>query len=203
MKLEIRSLTKYYYHHSIINDFSLTIKSGDIIGITGPNGSGKTTLLKMISGISSFDKGEILINNKKMHPDMVDNRKFVYYVGHVSGFYGRLTAKENLNFLYKIYGCTNFEIEDVLSKIGLDIDNKKLVKFFSQGMLQRLKLAAAELISPRILLLDEPRTSLDQKGLIYLDNLLDEWEKNKTTIIIVSHNKTWLSDTTKRIIKID
>jgi len=203
MKLEIRRLTKYYYHHSIINDFSLKIKSGDIIGITGPNGSGKTTLLKMIAGITSFDKGEILINNRKIHPDMVDNRKFIYYVGHASGLYRGLTAKENLDFLYRIYECTNFEIENVLSKIGLDIDNKKLVKFFSQGMLQRLKLAAAVLISPRILLLDEPRTSLDQEGLIELDNLLDEWKKNKTTIIIVSHNKTWLSDTTKRIIEID
>ena len=113
MELEIRSLTKYYYNHSIINDFSLSLKSGDIIGITGPNGSGKTTLLKMISGITSFDKGEILINNKKIHPDIVDNRKYVYYVGHPSGLYRGLTAKENLNFLYRVYGCTSFEIENV------------------------------------------------------------------------------------------
>ena len=93
--------------------------------------------------------------------------------------------------------------ENVLSRIGLDIDNKKLVKFFSQGMLQRLKLAGAYLISPKILLLDEPRTSLDQEGLVQLENLLDEWKKNKTTIVIVSHNKNWLSDTATRIIEIN
>ena len=70
-------------------------------------------------------------------------------------------------------------------------------------MLQRLKLAGAYLISPKILLLDEPRTSLDQEGLVQLENLLDEWKKNKTTIVIVSHNKNWLSDTATRIIEIN
>ncbi len=201
MNLEIRSLEKYYNQHLIINNFSIKINSGDVIGITGPNGSGKTTLLKMISGITSFDKGEILINNKNIHPDIVSNRRFVYYVGHSSGLYKELTAKENLDFLCNIYQSTNYNIENILSRIDFDINNNKLVKFFSEGMLQRLKLAAADLIKPKILLLDEPRTSLDHKGIIQLDNLLEHWKQNKITIIIVSHNRNWLLDTTKQIIE--
>ena len=103
MKVIVENLSKSFHYHKIHNNFSIKVDKGERVGLYGPNGSGKTTLLKMISGIMSFEKGKILINNNLLKSGNHDVRKFSYYMGHSLGLYLHLTVKENLTFISKLY----------------------------------------------------------------------------------------------------
>jgi len=202
VNLQVTNLSKSFYQSPVFQSFSLKIESGEKIGLSGPNGSGKTTLLKMISGIMSIDSGEIRIGEKDVNPDELDSRKNVYYLGHFVGLYPGLTGYENLTFISGLYGKMNHNISSVLIKVGLDSAQDKLVKFYSQGMLQRLKLASAIILDPDILLLDEPLTGLDADGIKLFKSVLVKWHESRKTIIIVSHDSDWLRTNTDRIIEL-
>ena len=191
MNLQVTNLSKSFYYSPVFQSFSLKIESGEKIGLSGPNGSGKTTLLKMISGIMSIDSGEIRIGEN-----------VVYYLGHSVGLYPGLTGHENLAFISGLYGKTSRNISDILIKVRLDSAQDKLVKFYSQGMLQRLKLATAIILDPDILLLDEPLTGLDVDGIKLFESVIIEWNELRKTMIIVSHDSDWLRTNTDRIIEL-
>ena len=97
---------------------------------------------------------------------------------------------------------TRHNISDVLGKVRLDSADDKLVKFYSQGMLQRLKLASAIILDPDILLLDEPLTGLDVDGIKLFESIIAEWNELRKTMIIVSHDSDWLRTNTDRIIEL-
>ena len=202
MNLQVTNLSKLFYHSPVFQSFSLKMESGEKIGLSGPNGSGKTTLLKMISGIMSIDSGEIRIGENDVNPDEPDPRKNVYYLGHSVGLYPGLTGYENLTFISGLYGKTSHNISSVLIKVRLDSAQDKLVKFYSQGMLQRLKLASAIILDPDILLLDEPLTGLDADGIKLFESVLVKWNESRKTMIIVSHDSDWLRTNTDRIIEL-
>jgi len=202
VNLQVTNLSKSFYQSSVFQSFSLKMESGEKIGLFGPNGSGKTTLLKMISGIMSIDSGEIRIGEKDVNPDELDPRKNVYYLGHFVGLYPGLTGYENLTFISGLYGKTSHNISRVLIKVRLDSAQDKLVKFYSQGMLQRLKLASAIILDPDVLLLDEPLTGLDADGIKLFESILLKWHESRKTIIIVSHDSDWLRTNTDRIIEL-
>jgi heme ABC exporter ATP-binding subunit CcmA len=198
--LKVTTLSKHFNLSPIFRDFSLTVNSGEKIGLNGPNGSGKTTLLKMISGITSIDSGEIQINGLEVNPEQTNSRKNVFYLGHSVGLYPGLTGRENLEFMAGLYSQSTSTIPDILSKVGLGTNESKLLKFYSQGMRQRLKLASALVIDPNVLLLDEPLTGLDPDGIQLFETILSNWDSRGKTMVIVSHNLDWLSRITDRII---
>ncbi len=200
MILKVTTLSKYFNLSPIFRDLSLTVNSGEKIGLNGPNGSGKTTLLKMISGITSIDSGEIQINGLEVNPEQTNSRKNVFYLGHSVGLYPGLTGQENLEFMAGLYSQSTSTIPDILSKVGLGTNESKLLKFYSQGMRQRLKLASALVIDPNVLLLDEPLTGLDPDGIQLFETILSNWDSRGKTMVIVSHNLDWLSRITDRII---
>ena len=202
MNLDINNLSKSFYHVPVFQSFSISIKSGERVGLFGPNGSGKTTLLKMISGIMSVDKGEILIGNILQDSENIKTRKSIYYLGHSLGLYPGLTGNENISFVSKLYGKSELLVLDVLKKVGLGKLENKLVKFYSQGMLQRLKLATAIILNPEIILLDEPLNGLDNEGLDLFKKVYTEWEENSKTIFVVSHDQEWLKNFTSRTIEL-
>ena len=203
MILQITELSKSFYQSSVFNKFSLRVESGERVGLTGPNGSGKTTLLKMISGIMSFDSGEIDVGEQKVHSENLDSRKNLYYIGHSIGLYPGLTGRENLDFIAKLYEKSSSKNSDILTKVGLISSKMKNVKFYSHGMRQRLKLASALLIDPDLLLLDEPVTGLDSDGIKLFENIMLDWTHQEKTIMIVSHDLDWLSSQTDRIVELD
>ena len=200
MILKVTTLSKYFNLSPIFRDLSLTVNSGEKIGLNGPNGSGKTTLLKMISGITSTGSGEIQINGLEVNPEQTNSRKNVFYLGHSVGLYPGLTGQENLEFMAGLYSQSTSTIPDILSKVGLGTNESKLLKFYSQGMRQRLKLASALVIDPNVLLLDEPLTGLDPDGIQLFETILSNWDSRGKTMVIVSHNLDWLSRITDRII---
>ncbi len=191
MDLEIVELKKSFYKHLVLDSINLEIKSGKIIGLIGPNGSGKTTLLKCISGISNIDSGTIKIGSDVVSPLNPNSRKKIYFIGHGNGMYSHFTAYENLKFLADIYKIKS-NLDLIIEEIGFGKEANKMIGFYSQGMLQKLKLASCALISSEIILLDEPLTGLDQDGKNYFFNLLKLWKVEKKTIVISSHDINFL-----------
>lgn len=203
MSINISSLSKSFSYNKVHDDFSLEIKRGERLGIFGPNGCGKTTLLKIISGIMSFEGGEILINEEYLKPDNPESRRETYYLGHSTGLYRSLTAIENLTFIANLYKKRTSNIKETLKKIGLDKNEKKQIKFFSKGMLQRLKIGACIISDCKILLLDEPISGLDEDGIKLFYNFYEIWRKSNKTILIVSHDINWLKSNTDRILELN
>ena len=203
MSINISSITKSFSHNRVHDNFSLKIKTGERLGIFGPNGCGKTTLLKIISGIMSFEGGEILINEEYLKPDNPESRRATYYLGHSTGFYKSLTAAENLTFIANLYNKKKPNVEAILEKIGLDNNEKKQIRFFSKGMLQRLKIGACIILDCKILLLDEPIAGLDAEGIKLFYNLYEIWRNSNKTILIVSHDINWLKKNTDRVLKLN
>ena len=203
MRVQIENLTKSFYKKPVLKNFSIEVDSGESVGIFGPNGSGKTTLLKIICGIMAIDSGKIKIDNLIIHPEKTESRKNVYYLGHSIGLYPGLTGMENIHFISKLYGKVGYDIDEILYKVGLKNEGKNLVKFYSQGMLQRLKLAVVITLTPNILLLDEPKSGLDEDGISLFDEYFTDWKNKNKTMFIISHDREWLSLNTNRIIELN
>ena len=203
MKIIIKNLSKSFNYKMVYSQFCMEVESGEKLGIFGPNGCGKTTLLKIISGILSYEKGEIYIDKNLIRDENLIVRKATFYLGPSVGLYRNFTARENLNFISKIYNNKNIDITDSLKIVGLYEQANKLIKIFSKGMLQRLKLAACLVSDTKILLLDEPLSGLDEKGAEIFSRLYDNWISLKKTILIVSHDKKWLKNRTDRILKLN
>ena len=202
MRILIKNLSKSFHHYKVHDNFSLNIERAEKVGLYGPNGSGKTTLLKIISGIMSFEKGRIEIGDNLVKSENRKVRKYTYYMGHSVGLYLHLSAKENLLFISKIYSNEKFDLDTGLKLVGLSNVADRLIKDFSKGMFQRLKLAACIASNCDIILLDEPTTGLDDEGKKLFSKLYEDWIKIKKTILMVSHDKSWLESKTDRILEI-
>ena len=202
MQVEVSGLCKSFYRQTVLNKVSFTILSGSVVCLLGPNGSGKTTLLKILSSIASIGSGKVSINGKEIFPGDPSSRKFSLYIGHNASLYPSLSALENLFFISGLYGldASVDKIDEHLRFLSLDNHRDKQIKFYSQGMLQRLKLAVADLIPSPVLYLDEPLNALDQEGANLFNDLIIEWKKVKRTMLIATHNIDWVLGIADRII---
>lgn len=161
--IEVIDVTRLFGRKKVLKNISLTVNQGEIFGFLGPSGAGKTTLVKMIAGIDTPTRGEVLIFRSKM--PSLKLMKRIGYMAQSDALYGELTAYENLDFFASLYGLNGAKkkkrIHDVMEIVNLTEHMKKLVSQYSGGMKRRLSLAIALLHSPEILLLDEPTVGID------------------------------------------
>jgi ABC-2 type transport system ATP-binding protein len=192
--LSVENLSKYYYHKALFKNISFTIRNGDCVALMGKNGAGKTTLLKILAGLIIADDGKVLYRSKSLSVINPNSRKDFLYLGHHPGFYSAFTGVENLVFCASLYGLnpTQGNIEDILENSGLEHAKKKPVQFYSQGMIQRLKIALALLIPWNLLLFDEPLNGLDKSGTSYFEAHIQNWIKKGRTILLVHHSNEWV-----------
>ncbi len=187
--IEITNLCKYFKETKVLNDITIKIKKGNIIGIIGRNGSGKTVLFKCICGLVSPTKGTVKINNKILgkNMDIPDN---IGAIIETPGFLPNYNGFKNLKFLAMIKNqISNEHIKDTIKLVGLNPDSKKHVGKYSLGMRQRLGIAQAIMENPDILILDEPMNGLDNKGVKDMRKLFLSLKEQGKTILLASHNK--------------
>ena len=127
------------------------------------------------------------------------------YLGHAPGLYPGLSARENLAFAYRIYaqGDYNFSPDSVLKDVGLLRQADDPIKVFSQGMLQRLKLALAKTIDWKLLLFDEPFAGLDLQGRSLTQSFFDDCKSPERSLLLVVHDLEWALDHCSRIILLE
>jgi bacitracin transport system ATP-binding protein len=187
--IKTTNLTKIYGKQKSVDNLNITVKQGDIYGFLGRNGAGKTTTIRMLLGLIKPTHGKIEIFGE----DLVKNKKSILKrigsIVEVPGFYGNLTARENLKINAKIIGVYKKNaIEEALEIVGLENETQKLVGKYSLGMKQRLGIARSLLHYPELLILDEPTNGLDPIGIKEMRRLIKNLaEERKITLLISSH----------------
>ena len=171
--LKIENLTKVIKNKKILDNISLTVNSGEIVGFLGPNGAGKTTTIKTIMGLFTITSGRITICGHDIVTDFENAMKNIGGIVENPDLYKRMTGRQNLEYFAALHGGVKKEhIDEVVSlvKMSQRIDDK--VKNYSLGMRQRVGIAQALLHRPRLLVLDEPTNGLDPIGIKELRDLL-------------------------------
>lgn len=185
--IKISGLTKLYKNKRGIRDISLTVKTGEILGLLGPNGSGKTTLMKAMLSLIREDSGRIEVDGKDLHENFESIMAKTGALIESPAIYKDLTAYQNL----KLAARRPEDIEDidrVLNIVHLERYKNDKAGRFSLGMKQRLGLAAALMGDPEIVILDEPVNGLDIEGVVEIREYIKTMnEKYNTTFVISSH----------------
>jgi len=185
--LRIENLKKTIHKKKILNGFSLTVNSGEIVGFLGPNGAGKTTTIKMIMGLFRITEGRIFVCGHDVATDFEAAMENVGGIVENPDLYKRLTGRQNLEYFASMYdGVDKRNIDDVIQlvKMADRIDDR--VKTYSLGMCQRVGIAQALLHNPRLLVLDEPTNGLDPIGIKELRDLLKYLSKEAGVGVFIS-----------------
>lgn len=185
--IEIQGLWKFYGNYPALRQLSLTCGRASCHALLGRNGAGKTTLLRILAGLSPFQRGHIRIFGSSPRASRSAHR--IAFLGHGIGVYEDLSASENLDFFARISGLANrkVQINEWLQRVDLARVRDMPVRQFSRGMRQRLALARTFLDRPDVLLLDEPFTSLDDRAIALLSELLLESKNRGCTIVLSTH----------------
>lgn len=185
--IAVSGLWKYYGDYPGLRDLSLNIGEGTCCALLGRNGAGKTTLLRILAGLSHAQRGEVRIFGEK--PRSSRARQQIGFLGHGIGVYEDLSARENLHFFAEISAVRDVPAaaELWLQRVGLEKVPTMPVRQFSRGMRQRLALARTFIHSPKVLLLDEPFTSLDDRAIAMLSELLIGARTQGATIVLSTH----------------
>ncbi len=203
--LVIEHLGKSFYHRPILADLNLVLDSAEIVAIMGKNGVGKSTFLRILARISAPTKGRAKFKERDLFKGPSTNRRGILYLGHAPGLYSSLSAVENLILFSGIYETpvSQKTIYSVLDRVNLTAQATDPIKVYSQGMLQRLKLALALIIDWKLLLFDEPFTGLDVQGRGLTESILVDWKAEGRTIILVTHDFSWSWNFCSRVVFLD
>ncbi len=185
--IEIKNVEKKFGDKKVLNNISLTMKKGELLGLLGPSGAGKTTLIKIVTGQLSYEGDSKVFG---VESSMIGS-KIYKQVGMVldnCGIYERLSVYDNMKVFADIYKICKARIDEVLVKVGLIEAKKTSAGKLSKGMRQRLLLARAILHEPSILFLDEPTSGLDPVTTKQIHALLMELKNKGTTIFLTTHN---------------
>ena len=188
--IAISGLTKRFGFTTALDEIDLHLKQGEFLALFGPNGAGKTTLLRILSTLSSPTSGTVRLlgYDPAKHGEQI--RASIGVLSHHPLLIPTLTAYENLKFYGQMFGIQDLSrrIEELLQLVGLFEHRSQIIETFSRGMQQRLAIARAILHRPRILLLDEPFTGLDQDGIALLKQILRDFLQEGKTIIMTDHD---------------
>jgi len=166
--LELNSLTKNFGSFVAVKNLSLKLDAGEIYGFLGPNGAGKTTTIKMIATLLKPSAGKVKINGVDAHAFPAEAKKSLSYVPDQPFLYDKLSGQEFLMFVAKMYDMTREDANRSVSEVSDIFEVRpwlsKRIEDYSQGMRQRLVLAAALMHKPKLIVIDEPMVGLDPKG---------------------------------------
>lgn len=188
--LKCENLCKHFGKKQILDNVSLEVKQGDILGFIGPNGAGKTTTIKLILGLQSIDSGAVKINGYDIQKEFEKAIEKVGTIVENPDLYMYLSGYDNLKLISNMYkNIDKKRIDEVVKLVKLEQRINDKVSKYSLGMRQRLGIAQALLHKPNLLILDEPTNGLDPEGIKELRELIkDLAEKENMAIVISSHN---------------
>jgi ABC-2 type transport system ATP-binding protein len=186
MIIQVESLTKKYDEVIAIDNVSMTINRGELVGIIGPDGAGKTTFMRMLAGSLEPTAGTIVVNEKTFQDNRQELKSEIGYLSQVSQAYGDLTVWENVEFFARIHQIKNWQErgERLLEFARLNEFKGRLGDQLSGGMRQKLGVCCAVIHQPRILILDEPTTGVDPVSRRELWLILSTFLKDSMTILV-------------------
>lgn len=188
MILKVERIKKDFKKKSVLSDISFELNEGEIVGLVGQNGAGKSTLMKIVTGLIQSSAGSVTINDIAYKEDPEIYLSQIGVLLDTASFDPNMTGFSALIYLAKLRGTSCGEVKNLLEKVGLEVSSKLRIKQFSLGMKQRLGVAQALLVHPKILILDEPFNGLDLNGVRELRDLLTHLRKEGVTTLLSSHD---------------
>jgi len=188
--VSVVQLGRHYGRRRALTDISFTARAGDIVGLLGSNGAGKSTLLSILGTLLVASTGRVEYGAVTVADGGPGLRSRIGMLGHDLFLYPELTARENLVFFGRLYGLEDVaaRVATALERAGLTARGDDPVSSYSRGMRQRVALERALLHQPRLLLLDEPFTGLDQASTSALVARLREEQARGVLIILATHD---------------
>jgi ABC-2 type transport system ATP-binding protein len=204
--IEISNLTKKFDKNVVLDNISLKVEKGEILGFLGPNGAGKTTTMKIITTFWSPTGGTVKIDGLDIMDDPQAIRKKIGYLPENVPLYEEMRVFEYLKFIAEVRGLEKSEIKtrikEVMDDCGLGKVIRKPIEELSKGYRQRVGLAQAIMHRPDILILDEPTTGLDPNQIVEIRDLIKRIGKEKT-VIFSTHILSEVSATCDRAVIIN
>jgi ABC-2 type transport system ATP-binding protein len=211
------NLTKIYGDANSLNDrgllavdnVSLTIPSGQLVGYLGPNGAGKSTTVKMLTGTLTPTRGSAEIYGLDIQRDTLEVKRIIGYVPDSGAVYETLTGGEYLQMVGRLYGLDDALIRHRIVNFGdffelsQDTLNHKLLSAYSKGMRQKVVISAALIHNPRVIFFDEPLNGLDASTQLMFKTLIKNLAAEGKTIFYCSHILDVVERTCDRIVIID
>src|SRR6516162_9317690 len=205
--VETRKLTKVYrdfwgrQKKTALRALNLQIRQGEIFGLLGPNGSGKTTTIKLLLGLLFPTDGEAFVFGQPA-ADVRKNER-IGYLPEESYLYRFLNAEETLDFYGRLFNLDpsrrNAKAQELIEKVGLKNDRKRILREYSKGMRQRIGLAQALINDPELVILDEPTSGLDPIGTRWMKDLIKGLRDQGKTVLMCSHRLDDVQDVCDRI----
>jgi ABC-2 type transport system ATP-binding protein len=207
LSIQTSHLTKNFGNFTAVNDLTLTVRGTKCVGFLGPNGAGKTTTLKILTAMVHPTSGQALINGINVQ---AEKRRALYPCGVLiesPEIYPALTPREALSYVAELRGIPSSEIpgriHTVLEQVRMSDWVDKRTGKFSKGMKQRINIAAALLPDPDILILDEPTTGLDPRGMAEVRDIVLDLKKQQKLIFMSSHLLGEVADFCDEVAMID
>lgn len=200
--IQIEGLTKEFGTLKAVDDLTVEVERGSVVGLLGPTGAGKSTTIRMLLGLVRPTSGTATVLGEPIdHPS-----KYMEHVGaliETPAFYPKLSGDANLRTLAALDGQSKARIDKVLEIVKLTSRREDRVSEYSLGMKQRLGIAAALLRDPDILILDEPMNGLDPAGIVEIRTLLKEMAQQGRTVLVSSHLLTEVQTMADQVVIID
>lgn len=190
--ITIKNLNKSYGDTAVLDDFTLSVPSGNIFGLIGPNGAGKSTLIGILTGLLDYDDGEIYINGLELNEtNELDIKHQIASVLQPPLLFEHFTSHDFLHYICDIYEIPQDKRQDKMNSfmefLGLSEFQHAKINKLSAGSRKKLSFIAAILTEPKILFLDEPFESIDVISIGRMKTILNRLQEKGVTIIITSH----------------
>ena len=192
--IEVKAVHKSFKTVHAVKGIDLQILKGQFVALLGPNGAGKTTLMEMIEGIQKPDQGEIYITGKKWRGNEDELHQIIGISLQETRYIDKLTVWETLKLFSSFFNFERDRVDEIIDIVGLEEKRKSYVVNLSGGQRQRLAMGIALLNSPKILLLDEPTTGLDPRGMSEVRDIIKALKGKNRLIFMSSHILSEVSD---------
>ena len=189
-RVEVRDVSRHYGRRRALAHVTMDLRAGELVGLFGPNGAGKSTLLSVLSTLIAPTRGTVTYGGNPARAMGERLRARIGVLGHDLFLYGDLTARENLEFFGRLYGLADVVGAAQAALVAARLENRAndRVSNFSRGMRQRLALERAVLHRPRLVLLDEPFTGLDDASSVALAGRLSAIRTSGAIVVMATHD---------------
>ncbi len=192
--LSVEGLTKSFGEKRAVDDVSLEVMGGEVVGLLGPNGAGKTTAFYLITGLLKPTSGRVFLNGEDVtiYPMYMRAKKGIGYLPQEPSVFRKLTVEENILAILETLDMPGRErrnrLEDLLGELGISSIAKRKAYALSGGEQRRVEITRALVLQPLFILLDEPFSGIDPIAVVDIQNIISQLQSKGIGIIITDHN---------------